>query len=331
MPVEPPPSPWGFPRPAAWPAAPTTWSAMGADLAPGTLLAAYRRALPDARRAGRRDPIGWFSPVERGRAAARRAAGLALAAPVGRGRFEVRVDTAFADVVDACADPRRPGGWIDADVRGGVHRAARARLGALGRDLARRPAGRWAVRRRDRRPVRGRVDVPPRARRVEGGAGRAGRAARGRARRERLLDVQWVTPHLASLGVVAIPREEYLARLRGARDPAGRPACPASSATVRARSLQQPAHPAVGQGLAAGLAGRAVLQAGVGEADTSRTVSPQTGHVSPVRPCTARWDFFSPFSSLIASPRERSTASPSTVRIASYRVCTRRRSGRGRA
>jgi leucyl/phenylalanyl-tRNA--protein transferase len=35
---------------------------------------------------------------------------------------------------------------------------------------------------------------------------------------ERLLDVQWLTPHLASLGAVAIPRREYLKRLRDALD-----------------------------------------------------------------------------------------------------------------
>jgi leucyl/phenylalanyl-tRNA--protein transferase len=29
----------------------------------------------------------------------------------------------------------------------------------------------------------------------------------------RLLDVQWLTPHLESLGAVALPREEYLRRL----------------------------------------------------------------------------------------------------------------------
>ena len=29
----------------------------------------------------------------------------------------------------------------------------------------------------------------------------------------RLVDVQWQTPHLASLGVVAVPRAEYLERL----------------------------------------------------------------------------------------------------------------------
>ncbi len=31
-----------------------------------------------------------------------------------------------------------------------------------------------------------------------------------------LVDVQWVTPHLASLGVIAIPRDEYLAHLHEA-------------------------------------------------------------------------------------------------------------------
>jgi leucyl/phenylalanyl-tRNA--protein transferase len=35
----------------------------------------------------------------------------------------------------------------------------------------------------------------------------------------RLLDVQWTTPHLASLGVVDIPRAEYLALLARAVAP----------------------------------------------------------------------------------------------------------------
>jgi leucyl/phenylalanyl-tRNA--protein transferase len=29
----------------------------------------------------------------------------------------------------------------------------------------------------------------------------------------RLLDVQWVTPHLTSLGVIEVSREDYLSRL----------------------------------------------------------------------------------------------------------------------
>jgi leucyl/phenylalanyl-tRNA--protein transferase len=33
---------------------------------------------------------------------------------------------------------------------------------------------------------------------------------------QRVLDVQWATPHLQSLGVVEIPRPRYVARLRDA-------------------------------------------------------------------------------------------------------------------
>jgi leucyl/phenylalanyl-tRNA--protein transferase len=33
---------------------------------------------------------------------------------------------------------------------------------------------------------------------------------------DRLLDVQWLTPHLESLGAIALPREEYLSRLAAA-------------------------------------------------------------------------------------------------------------------
>ena len=34
-----------------------------------------------------------------------------------------------------------------------------------------------------------------------------------------LLDVQWVTPHLASLGAIELPRDAYLHRLAAAIDP----------------------------------------------------------------------------------------------------------------
>ena len=47
-------------------------------------------------------------------------------------------DTAFAEVTMVrCADPRRPGGWIN-EVRRRLHPAARPRLGPLGRVLRRR-------------------------------------------------------------------------------------------------------------------------------------------------------------------------------------------------
>ena len=69
----------------------------------------------------------------------------------------------------------------------------------------------------------GRVDVPPRA---ERDASKVAVVALvellgADGVPDRLLDVQWCTPHLATLGVVEVPRAEYLRRLEAAL---GRPA-----------------------------------------------------------------------------------------------------------
>ena len=132
--------------------------------------------------------------------------------------LEIRVDTAFDAVVAACADPRRPGGWITRDIQ-----RAYGDLHALG----------WAhsvETWRDGELVGGLYGV------AIGGLF-AGESMFHRARdaskvalmglvellddehaRRRLVDVQWQTPHLASLGVVGVSREEYLARLGQAVD-----------------------------------------------------------------------------------------------------------------
>jgi leucyl/phenylalanyl-tRNA--protein transferase len=127
--------------------------------------------------------------------------------------FEIRVDTAFAEVVAGCADPRRSGGWIDDDIR-----AAYTELHRLG----------WAhsvEAWRDGELVGGLYGLA-----VEGLF--AGESMFTRARDaskvalmglvdllsdeyadRRLLDTQWQTPHLASLGVLEVPRPDYLDRL----------------------------------------------------------------------------------------------------------------------
>jgi leucyl/phenylalanyl-tRNA--protein transferase len=123
-PVEPPPTGWGFPPPGRWPAD-DDLVAIGADLEPGTLLAAYRHGLfpmplPDA------GAPGWWSPVRRG---VLPLDGMHVSRSLRRSahRFEIRVDTACAAVIEGCADPRRSGGWIDDDIR-----AAYLRLHELG-------------------------------------------------------------------------------------------------------------------------------------------------------------------------------------------------------
>ncbi len=212
-PVEPPPTPWGFPPPERWPDD-DDLVAIGADLGPGTLLAAYRSGLFPMPFDGAAAP-GWWSPTERGVLPLDRLrVTRSLRAAVKR--FEIRVDTAVGDVIDGCADPRRYGAWIDGDVRaaylrlhelGWVHSVEAWRDGRLAGGLYGVAIGGLFAgesmfhRERDASKVAlvGLVDL-----------------LSDEHAAERLVDVQWRTDHLASLGVTEVPRATYLERLRGA-------------------------------------------------------------------------------------------------------------------
>lgn len=194
--------------------------AVGADLEPGTLLAAYAGGLfpmpidPPRRRPGDAPPV-WFSPVARGILPLD---GLRVSRSLRRTRtrFEVRVDTAFAEVVAGCADPRRPGGWIDARIA-----AAYQRLHQLGWAhsveiwrAGRLVGGLYGV-------AIGGLFAAESMFHVETDASKAALAALVDLLHDehgagRLVDVQWATPHLASLGVVEVSRADYLARLSAA-------------------------------------------------------------------------------------------------------------------
>jgi len=220
-PVEPAPSRWTFGVPPGFDPL-DDLVGIGADLPPGTLLTAYRRGLFPMPSGTSGDPMYWFCPVRRG---VLPLDALVVSKSLRRScrTFEIRVDTAFAEVADACADPSRPQGWIDSDIR-----AAYLRLHELG----------WAHS----------VEAWREGRLVGGlyGVGIGGLFAgesmfhrerdaskvalvalveglRESCSDERLLDVQWSTPHLASLGVVEVGRDEYLRRLSRAlrvREPA---------------------------------------------------------------------------------------------------------------
>ncbi len=214
MPTEPPGTGWVFPDVSLLPddGGADDLVGMGADLEPGTLLAAYRQGLfpMPADDAG----IGmlWWSPVERGvlpLGALRVSRSLRAAVR----RMEVRVDTAFEDVVRACADPDRPGAWIDEEVLD-----AYVRLHELGwahsveawqdDDLL---GGLYGV------AVGGLFAGESMFHRVADASkvalvGLVGLLDDEHADR-RLLDVQWSTDHLASLGVVTVPRPAYLRML----------------------------------------------------------------------------------------------------------------------
>lgn len=210
-PAPPGPSRFLFPPPAEWP--PQDLIALGGDLAPGTLIAAYRNGIfpmvLDAR-----DPepvVGWWSPDPRGILPLDN---LRVTRSMRRSfkRFEIRLDTCFTDIIRACADPSREDAWITEDFID-----AYTRLHELG----------WAHS----------VEVFDRKDRLAGGlygvrvgglfagesmfylqrdASKVALMALVQRMRETgmtLLDVQWRTEHLESLGAIAVTRAEYLARL----------------------------------------------------------------------------------------------------------------------
>jgi leucyl/phenylalanyl-tRNA--protein transferase len=185
---------------------------IGADLEPGTLLSAYRRGLfPMRLRPG--GPIAWWSPDPRGIIPLD---GLHVSRSLRSScrRFEIRVDAAFEAVVRGCADPNRPHGWIDESFvqaycalrhLGWAHSVEAWRDGEL-------VGGLYGV------AIGGLFAAESKFHRVRDASKVAlvALVERLRAGGSTLLDVQWTTPHLASLGAIDIPREEYIERLQRA-------------------------------------------------------------------------------------------------------------------
>jgi len=209
-PVEPPPSHYRMPDPREAPA--HGLLAAGADLAPGTVLAAYRAGIfpwpddeghllwwsPDPRAV---IPLGGFHESRRLRRTRR------------QGRLRVTRDTAFADVIAACATEHGPTWiapdmrvaywhlytlgwahsvevWADDELAGGLYGVAVAGLFAGESMFHRaRDASKIAL---------------------------AALVEHLRTQGFTLLDVQLLTPHLASLGAVEISRAQYLERLAAA-------------------------------------------------------------------------------------------------------------------
>lgn len=214
-PPEPPPTGWRLPDArSALPG--QELLGVGADLAPGTVLAGYRHGLfPMPVR--RRGPIGWWSPDPRGVIPLD---GLRVSTSLraSRRRYRVTVDTSFEQVVAGCADPRRPQGWITPAMRqayGELHRLGWAHSvetrtpdgelvgGLYGLEIGGMFAGESMFHLATDASKVALVAL------VE-------RLVSAPDPGLRLLDVQWSTEHLASLGAVELDRPVYLDRLAGA-------------------------------------------------------------------------------------------------------------------
>jgi leucyl/phenylalanyl-tRNA--protein transferase len=182
---------------------------VGADLAPGTILAAYRHGLFPM--PVRRGVVAWWSPEPRGILPLD---GLRVSRSLRKAcqRYQVRFDTAFDQVIEACADRHRPGAWITKDVMkayqrlhqlGWVHSVetwspdGQLMGGLYGVAIGGLFAGESMFHRATDASKVALVALVDRL--------RAGRAS--------LLDLQWVTPHLESLGAVPLSRGQYHQRL----------------------------------------------------------------------------------------------------------------------
>ncbi|HMQ16958.1 MAG TPA: leucyl/phenylalanyl-tRNA--protein transferase [Phycisphaerae bacterium] len=182
---------------------------MSDRIAPELVLQAYcAGAFPMADHRGR---IRWFSPdprciIELDRFHVPRT----LRKTVRRGVFELRSDTAFAEVIAACAE-RGEGTWISPRIirlYTALHAMGFAHSVEAWKD-GRLAGGLYGV------AIGGAFFGESMFHRVTD-ASKVALVALVQRLRERgfgLLDNQWLTPHLARFGAVEIPREEYLRRL----------------------------------------------------------------------------------------------------------------------
>jgi len=192
--------------------------ALDDDLSPDTILTAYSRGLfPMPVESD--GPIGWWSPERRG---ILEPAEIHVSRSMKRvlGRFEIKVDTALEEVIDRCADPARPHGWIDHRIRSAyleLHRLGwchsveawldgRLAGGLYGLAIGGLFAGESMFHNETNGSKAALIGLaqglplsdPP-----------------GADPRGRMIDVQWSTSHLASMGISEISRRRYLRRLSG--------------------------------------------------------------------------------------------------------------------
>ena len=211
MRVDPPTTAWAFPPPDS--ADEHGVVGIGADLEPGTLLMAYRSGLFPMPVHGH-NAMAWWSPDPRGIIPLD---GLRATRSLrqSRKRYEIRIDTAFASVADECRDPGRDGAWITSEIKD-----AYVRMHELGWAHS---VEAWTA---DGELAGGLYGIS-----IGGLFAGESMFHRGRdaskvalaaladllnAGGAELLDVQWTTPHLLTLGAIDIARDDYLQRLRHA-------------------------------------------------------------------------------------------------------------------
>ena len=199
--------PWTFPDPET--ASYEGVVGLGADLAPETLIHAYRSGLFPMP-AGETDLIAWWSPPMRG---VLDFCELRMTRSLRRScrRYEVTINAAFREVIEQCSLIPREGGWISPDFveaytalhhLGWAHSVETWLDGVL-------VGGLYGVQVNGLFAGESMFHVATDASKVA----LVGLVSALEECGATLLDVQWATDHLATLGVHEITRREYLGRL----------------------------------------------------------------------------------------------------------------------
>ena len=186
---------------------------LGADLKPETVIDSYTHGIfPMHIDVSNKQQIGWWSPQQRGILPLNKI-NISKSLQKSMNKFQVSFDQAFDQVIDGCGDDKRPQGWINKEIKiaykklfelGYVHSVEvwnkKDELvgGLYGVEVKGLFAGESMFHKETDASKTAMVYLVNKL-----------KAAGG----ERILDVQWQTPHLKSMGVIKIPRKKYISLL----------------------------------------------------------------------------------------------------------------------
>lgn len=188
---------------------------IGADLKPSTLIYAYSQGYfpMEVKDENNHKVLGWFSPLQRGTFPLDKLR-ITRSMRQSAKKYETRIDSSFEEVMRGCMTAKRKGGWINEEFISSY--VALHKLGfAHSVEVF-----------EDKKLVGGLYGVGF-------GGFFAGESMFSKSRdaskvalmklvdhlnlkNAKLLDTQWLTDHLASLGAVEMPRPRYLALLHEA-------------------------------------------------------------------------------------------------------------------
>ena len=210
------PCDWEFPPTERW--GHDDLVLFGADLEPSTILHAYSRGLfPMYVEAEKERMLGWWSPLRRG-VIPLEDLRVTRSLRQSMRRFSFTLDADFARVMNLCGSVRRNGGWITPSFErayGELHRLGHAHSVEVWDDDGALVGGLYGLR------INGFFAGESMFHLARDASKAALVHLVGLMRLDgmRLLDTQWRTDHLGTLGCIEVPRDEYLRMLADAITP----------------------------------------------------------------------------------------------------------------